>query len=59
MSNCKKTFFLQDSENPVRICCVVVPTDAKLGQYSSNPFEVDLIFLKAFLLVSFIITYEE
>jgi hypothetical protein len=34
-----------DSENPVRICCVVVPTKAKEGQYSSNPFEVFLLFI--------------
>ena len=37
-----------DSENPVRICCVVVPTKAKEGEYSSNPFEVLLLF---FLLI--------
>ena len=39
-----------DSENPVRICCVVVPTKAKEGEYSSNPFEVLLLFF--FLIIN-------
>jgi hypothetical protein len=42
---------IPDSENPVRICCVIVPTKAKEGQYSSNPFEVFLLFILPFLLL--------
>lgn len=42
-----------DSENPIRLCCVVVPTRAKEGQYSSNPFEVFLLFILPFLLLYF------
>ena len=31
-----------DSENPVKVTLVVVPTDAQIGSYDSNPFEVHL-----------------
>ncbi len=32
---------IQESENPIRICCVLVPTEAKLGSYTTNPFQFD------------------
>ena len=40
-SNCNILFLIQESENPIRICCVLVPTEAKLGSYTTNPFQFD------------------
>ena len=39
-----------DSENPVRVTLVVVPTIAQIGSYNSNPFQVNLIYFAYFVI---------